>query len=480
MQTLISDVRRSSFGAMLMKIKHPLVKSFFMGWAYPIWLAFSVVVGRALNLEVYFAILDLVLIAIAFYACESMRPILPILMSFLYRISLDHAPGTPNYSDYYRGWKIIVPIIFFVFAVTSLVAMLIRRSAFTKENFKKLPLLIPLSVLSAAFLLSGSFYSGKVFSDFTFALLQVFVFAIVFWLLYLGFKGEDADETCGYFVYVSAVVACILILEVAHLYIFNENVIVDGVINKNFINFGWGISNTCANCLTVLIPICFLGVMRSRKYHYAYFIIGTLALVATAFTLCRNGLLFGSIFYAICLLLSCFLGRNKKIYRYVAVATALGCIAISLIFGEELKVMFANMIAHGLDDNGRFPLWYKAFDGFVEMPVFGKGFFSLLPEATPYASFIPFLAHNTILEVMGAMGAFGLLAYLFYRAATIIPFVKNISIEKVMLFLSVAVLIVESLIDNYILWFAPTFVYNIAILIAIKYNEDKKTTSHEN
>jgi hypothetical protein len=69
------------------------------------------------------------------------------------------------------------------------------------------------------------------------------------------------------------------------------------------------------------------------------------------------------------------------------------------------------------------------------------------------------------------MGAFGLIAYGVYRVYTVIPFVKKLSLEKVFLFLSIATLIVESLIDNYIFWFAPTFIYNIAIIIAIKYNE---------
>ena len=78
------------------------------------------------------------------------------------------------------------------------------------------------------------------------------------------------------------------------------------------------------------------------------------------------------------------------------------------------------------------------------------------------------------------MGAFGLIAYGVYRIYTVIPFIKKLSIEKVFLFLSIATLLVESLIDNYIFWFAPTFVYNIAIIIAIKYNEGEKAPAIEN
>jgi hypothetical protein len=54
---------------------------------------------------------------------------------------------------------------------------------FTKDNLKSLPMLLPLALLSLAFLIGGAFNDTKVIGDFWFALLEVFVFAIVFWLL---------------------------------------------------------------------------------------------------------------------------------------------------------------------------------------------------------------------------------------------------------------------------------------------------------
>jgi hypothetical protein len=290
---------------------------------------------------------------------------------------------------------------------------------------------------------------------------------------------EDAEELCKYFVYVAGVLAAILILEVLHLYVAYDDVIVNGTIKKGAIDFGWGISNTCGNCLTVLVPICFLGVIKS-KYHYVYFTLATLSYVAAVLTLCRNAVLFGSMFYIACVILCCIFGERKKTYRFVAIGILAFLIVLELLFSKQVQTLFANMIAHGLDDNGRYPLWKAAFDGFLEHPIFGNGFHSFVPEVSRYASFIPFLAHNTVLELAYSMGAFGLVAYGIYRIYTLIPFVKKLSIEKVFLFLSIATLIVESLIDNYIFWFAPTFVYNLAIIIAIKYNESEKTPLTEN
>ena len=479
MQTVTADRTTTSVKSIIQKIRHPRLVSFFIGPAYPIWIAFSVLVGRMTCLEVYFAAFDLLLIALGFLVCDSIKPIIPILTSFLYRIPLEHSPGTPFYSTYYSGAKFVLPIILFCIAIASLVAMLIRMRVFTKANLKSLPMLLPLSLLSLAFLLGGTFNDTKVMADFWFALLEVVVFALVFWLLYLGLKREDPEELCKYFVYVAGVLAAILILEVAHLYVAYDNVIVNGTINKGAIDFGWGISNTCGNCLTVLVPICFLGVIKS-KYHYVYFSLATLAYVAAVLTLCRNAVLFGSIFYAACVILCCFFGERKKTYRVVAIGIIVCLIVLDLVFSKQVETLFANMIAHGLDDNGRYPLWKAAFDGFLEHPIFGNGFHSFVPHISRYASFIPFLAHNTVFELVYSMGAFGLIAYGVYRIYTVIPFIKKLSIEKVFLFLSIATLLVESLIDNYIFWFAPTFVYNIAIIIAIKYNEGEKAPAIEN
>ncbi len=471
MQTENLETKSFSLSCLIEKVRHPRIVSFFMGWQYPIWIAFSVLVGRMTNLEVYFAVLDLILIAIAFVSCNSVRPILPIMISFLYRVSLEHSPGTPIYSDYYLGGgaTIVVPVIFLMIALASLFALLIRKKCFTLENLKKLPLLVPLSVLSLAFLLSGSFSGFKTISDVYFSLLQILFFAIVFWLLYLGFKDEDASELCSYFTYVCAVVAVILIVEVIYLYATNNVIGEDGIINKGQIFFGWGISNTCANCLTVLVPICFLGVIKS-KYHIAYFVIATLAYVANIFTLSRNGVLFGTVFYVISLAVCCVYGERKKLYRYITLG-GIAALAIGLtIFGNTIRQLFMNMINSGLNDSGRYSIWYDAFDVFCKYPIFGKGFYSFMSESH-YASFIPFLAHNTILELMMATGVFGIAAYLVYRVYTFIPFIKKPRVEKFMLLLSIGVLITESLIDNFILWFAPTIAYNVAIIIAIKFCE---------
>ena len=458
---------------LIKKYRFRRLRAFFMGPLYPLWIAFSVLVGRTTGYEIAFAIFDLLLVAVAFAVCDSVRPIIPIMLTFLYRIPLIHAPGAPTNSTYYSGTKLVLVFAAFGIAFTSLLLFYVRKRRFRLSELIRLPLLLPLILLSAAFLLNGTFYEGKSMSDVGYSLLQVLVFAVVFWLLYLGLKDEDPEELSRYFTYVCATIAIVLIVEVAQIYLYTP-ILAGGYINEEYIYFGWGISNTGANCLSVLIPILFLGVIKSR-WHILYFALATLTLFATYLTLSRNGVLFGTLFYVICLLIVCFRGKKQGFYRgIVAIGTAL-IAGVLVIYGKMLYAYFYNMIAAGFSDSGRFMLWRYAFEDYLKYPIFGKGFFSFTEYSVPMAGFIPYLAHNTVFELLMAMGTFGFVAYLIYRVCTLVPFVKNPRPEKTMLLLSVLVLICESLIDNYIFWFAPTFVYNVAIVIAILFYKNEKT-----
>ena len=147
-----------------------------------------------------------------------------------------------------------------------------------------------------------------------------------------------------------------------------------------------------------------------------------------------------------------------------------------IIFREKITLMLANMTAMGFNNNGRYALWRIAGENFRKSPVFGIGYFSYECSVSITSTFAPQLAHNTIFQVFSSMGIFGMLAYAAYRVVSLVPFFEKPRVEKTMLLLSVGVLLAESLLDNFIFWFNPTFVYNICIVLAIMYNEQTQKT----
>ena len=454
------------------------LRSFFMGRWYPIWVAFSVLLGRLLGLELYFTMFDFVVVSVALLLCDSIRPMIPNLISFIFRIPLEHGPGIPRFSTYYTGTKMIYFAAFSCVFFISLAWFFIRTKPFKGVRFMKIPLIIPNILLSVAFLLSGAFSEGWTVKDLGFGALEAFVFFIVFMILYFGLRKENVGEFCDYFVYICTVTLFILSFQVFELFITNDAVISSaGIIDKRHIFFGWGISNSCASAISVLLPICSLGVMKSRKYSLVYFAILNISFVAMVMTLSRSAVLVGGVCYAACLIICCFFGENKKIYRIIVSSFATLALAVIFVFREKIFSLFSVMIATGLKGNGRLETWTLAIERFKQWPIFGGGFFSYKPDIVTVSTFTPKLAHNTVLQMLASTGAVGLLAYLYYRLCTCIPFFKKVRIESFMLMMSVAILVGESCIDNFILWFSPTFVYNIALIIIFMYNEQQSCSN---
>lgn len=456
-----------------------LLRTFFMGKWYPVWVAFSVLIGRASGLELYFVMLDFVLVSVALLVCDSLRPVLPNLITFLFRIPLEHSPGFPNYSTYYSGAKMVFFIIFASLFFVSLTYFYIRNKVFVKTNILKTPLFVPLAVFSLSFLTAGMFSGTRMKEDLGFSLLQVFVFFIVYLILYYGLKRENVNEIRDYFVYISAICAVVLIFEVIDVFLRVDGAMVNGTINKNFVDFGWGISNTCGSALSVLTPMCMLGAMNAKRRYESviYFVIGTLTITAVYFTLARASVIVGTVGFIVCMITTCFAGNNKKTCRVATVFVVVIITTLIVVFKEELSHMFVHFINKGLDDSGRYDVWNGALENFKRAPIFGSGYFSL-GTGPKLAKFIPRLAHNTFLQLMSSMGIFGLVSYLVYRAFTFIPFFKHFKLWKLVLLTSCAILVFESWLDNFIFWFSPTFVYNLVIIICILHCEQTKAAEN--
>ena len=98
------------------------------------------------------------------------------------------------------------------------------------------------------------------------------------------------------------------------------------------------------------------------------------------------------------------------------------------------------------------------------------------------ATFVPTMSHNTLFQLLSSMGAVGTLAYGYYRAMTLAPFIKKFSFDKAMLALPILLTLGASLLDNFIFYFYTAFLYIILLAIAfrMKKNEDKDAPVSQN
>lgn len=438
-------------------------RRFFDGRLYPAVTCLIVLIGSATGSEFFFNVINVLMMCGALIFADSILSLLVPFVSFIYQISLANTPGHPTFSDYYfTGWRVPVLIILTVFLLASIIFFLVRVQAYRKMSPRKMPMLLPLILLSAAFLLNGAFSDTVGTDDLLFGLSQVFSFLFLFVIFSVGLSENDNEERIGsVFAYSSLLLSLLLFSAIAIRYITAwDAIFVDGSIIKEQIVLGWGIWNPIGVSIAVLIPMNFYGAIKT-KHRVPYLIGAAAAALGAVMSMSRNAMLFGAAAFVACLAISCFVGEGRRFFRTVTAFGIAALALVSVILWDKISAVLSSGIALG--DNGRFEIWGEAMKEFSDHPIFGGGFWSVPSDAFYVTSFMPPFAHQTFVELLAACGIAGLATYLFYRAKSAIPFFCRPTLLKTMLGISILVLLGESLLDNFIFYIYTMIYYNAAL-----------------
>ena len=447
------------------------VRSFYMGNIYPAIIAALVAFGSVFGIEVFTCICHTALLFGAFIISKSVKPILISLFTYVMQVSVGNSPFYPNYSDYYyTGWRLPIMIALGALTLVGIICFVLKNGIIKKISFKNTPLLLPLIILSSAFLLNGLFSGKWTFGNLAFGFGNVAAYLIVFVIIYHGLENERSDDIAGYFAYISVLISLVISSEIFANLLTNDNIFIDGAINKVEMALGWGIWNLVGVSLSVLIPVIFYG-MHKNKYPWLYFAAATLTYVMSVITMSRNALIFASLAYASSVIISCFVGKNKRVFRVITAIGILMIFALAIVFREKIYALLGDYFSRGLSDNGRFALWKEAFGNFLKSPIFGGGFYGFDVETDVFGPLAK-QAHNTPLQLLSAMGIFGFVSYAYYRYKSAVPLFKAPSLMKTMMAMSILVLLLGSLLDNFIFNIYPMFYYTLALVIIHK--TDKK------
>ena len=452
-----------------------MLRKFFMGPIYPAVVGALMLASHILNIPFYLNFINIFLICLAFLVCDSVRPFVVVMCTYVFQVStvtMGAAPDSPYY--FLGGGRLVVVILLFCAVVASMAVFCVRNRIFTLENLRSLPILPAALALSVALLLNGAFSSAWSFSDVSFGAIQILSFVLIFYFFVLGFKKERGEELCSCFAYVSAIIALVVVLETFYMYLTSETLIVDGSVVKEQVLYGWGIWNTAGQQLVVTIPMIYYGVMKN-KYPWFYFTVATLATGAAVLTLSRNALIFSVMAYGISAIIACFCGKRQKAFRILIPVGILLILAAAFLFREKILSILADYVSRGLSDNGRFDLWREGFDAFLKAPVLGSGFFGVYPDVPLTGDIFPWMAHNTVIEILGAMGVLGALAYGYYRFETAKVFFRKPSLEKTMLGIGILTILFGSLLDNFIFYSLPMLYYSVALAIAFHPDLNRKS-----
>ena len=259
------------------------LKGFYLGNIYPFVIAAMVLLGHIFGIELYTGAIIAILTAGALVLCSSAKPFIITLITFIFLVPLKHSPGIPTWSDYYfTGARLAVIIIL---AAVLALAFIYRFARIAAGGFKRgAPMLIPLSVLSLAFLCNGAFSAGYNFANLAYGFSQIAVYFLLFYFFYFGLESENFHSLMKYITLATVLAAMVLVGEVAFMYLTYDNIFLDGAINKEAINLGWGIWNPIGVSLSMLIPMQIFGA-ASYKRPYLYIITAALTYFAAILNL---------------------------------------------------------------------------------------------------------------------------------------------------------------------------------------------------
>lgn len=438
-------------------------------------------VTAAVALFCYFLGLDLLIMyfiaitsALILVFCEDLTP---LVSNFLFMSIMVSPANSPSYMStsqnqgYYSSPAVYSQLI--VLVVLMLAAMAYRMAITAKnKKFKLTPTFYGLCALSAAFILNGIFSPDYNPLNLVYGVFMAFFFLVIFVLI--KDNVTCTEKTFLNLAYAFAALGAALIVELFIKYVTTENIIVDGVINKNLITFGWGIWNTMGMLLTLCIPpVMYLAGKSDRGYlFFAYAIV---LLVAAILTMSRQAMLGAVVIFAVCLVILLLKGKNKLINGIISGVLAAVLIILAGVYHQKILTLFDSVFATLSGANGRFMLWELAWKNFLSAPVFGTGFFANVPAPDfDGLAIIPEMYHNTIMQLLGSCGILGLIAYLIHRAQTIKVFFKNVTHERTFVALIIAALLLMNLVDNHLFYILPTLIYSSLIAILEKSQTPEK------
>lgn len=452
------------------------IKGFFLGKWYPIVTFAFIIFGFISGLEAYTVLLSAILTAIAIISTLNIKPMLFYMLTFMLQFNARHLPMKPYYSNYYyTGHRIYIFVATALIIVASVLIYLVRSKVLRFVAWRKIPLFIPLVLFCSAMLANGLFVDGTDFMDFVWGCGQVLVYLVIYLLCYLGLRNENKRELLDYFSHLVTLMSWVIIVEVVW-FVITDDMSFAAIIDARSIALGVGNCNIVGVHAAMLVPANFYGFAKGKR-PYLSLVTALMVYAVAMMSTSRNAMLFGTI-YLVCSFIFCaFFGDKKKESVKIILIISAIIAVFALIFRNQVSSVIQIYLDRGMGNNGRYPLWERAYQLFLESPIFGKGFYSIdltTPNSFDKISFdlVPDFAHNTIFELLGATGIVGFVSYSIYRISTFVVAFKKPTAEKTMLILSALYIAFGSLLDNFIFQIFTPVLYTVTMVMLVLLNEE--------
>lgn len=410
-------------------------------------------------IELYVVFPYIIFFSFSLVISDDFKPYMLPLLMFIFMIPTTHfRPGQGDFTNSYYYQNVWCLVIYGILIIIALTLKFLIWGGFKEIFTKKTVLSIPIIAFSLALITNGLFNENYTLLNLLYAVTFIFC-GIFISLIFLHNLKYDSNLTT-YFCKCCFYASIFLLTQILSLYL-NPNVIWHDAIQKGQINFGWGISNNFGGMMTIFIaPIFYLA--SKEKIGIIYYLVGILTFVSIFFTLSKASILIAVPVFIISLVYLMTKSKYRVLYLIVNVCLLLVVFLFGILYKDKLNGLFKNLIEASWFDVDRLNLWEKAFNNFLAHPIFGGGFYSCEYKSR---AFLPGFYHNTLFEILGCVGAFGIITYAYYRYKTFYMVLKKINRERFFLGLMLLALLLVSLLDNHMFNVYPLFYYSIMIAI---------------
>lgn len=460
---------------------------------YPILFAILCILSGTHGCKVYLPIIMVLCAFVLFsvlFADDNKVFLVPLMMIY-FAVGFDNPPYsyTMSNGDMFASFneKALNKII--VCAAVIIIAFIIRlifdgsiKAAFTQKR----ALTWSIVALDVAFVLNGFWGPDMRAKNLLHGIIIAAGITLVYFLVHgMLYKSQDVVT---YACKVAVCSAYVVLGQVAFVFIkryLNDTLFLswkENVINHMNFCFGWGVSTVVGATLVLGIPAAFYLARKCKFSILAYFS-GFLFISGTFILDSRSSILIGSLALVACIILSCFKCKNKvecRIYALIIVILPISVLVYIFkftdIFNNGIGEVLKSVLASHTGDSGRFEMWENGIEDFLKAPVFGIGFCNggyAVPDLNVYGN----MYHCIGIEFLGAMGIVGCLAFGFHIFELFKLLLKKFSIDKMILMMVPAMIIVMSLVDNFFFYFNFQIFYGAFLALAeirIKEAEEEK------
>ena len=442
-------------------------RRFYSGRLYPVLVMALIFVAHTMAWELPVLGVLVALVGLGAAVSHDLRFLLPPLLGGVCMISLAHTPYLPTESDYFFTTESLAALLSLGTLLLCFLVLFLVRNAKGTAPFSSLRLKWGFLGFFAAMTFSGLGQENALKN-----LLYGVGVGASFLLIYLlfGLFHPKTKENAEHFLYT---LTCIGLLALAELLVvYLTAVEYDGWIPlKESVLVGWG-TWTHAGAMAAMCVGAPFYFARTAKRPLPYLLVGGMLTLSLLLSASRAAWLYGLLVLGAALLLSCLGGSNRRAMRIITGVLLVLVLAAVLLLLPKILAFLSVFIKLGVGDNGRFELWKKAIDAFLAAPVFGRGFFNS-DVVLSFPPIMPYLYHNTPLQMLGAAGGVGALLYLWHRAETVrLAWARRHSPLSLFLLLAPLALVLTSLTDEHIFHIYPAFFYAVALSLAEGRYED--------